>query len=887
MEKTEFSVHLGGGLYMDSKGILSDGPDPNKPVYEKPGGGLPVDPGAVAKAFQGIAKALPDKDDPKSREKFDKIFDGIGMAANDKENLINLLQSAGAVASVIGSVVPVVGAILAVLTALLGLFKQGPSALEVMITRRFDELERKIKALETQIQVRDLRNQRNAISAALDAFANFIVELKNSPPDESALKVRQQELREELSDAGDALRNLLDTSTWLSTFDIKEHSSVWFWLQHRLYTFPVSAAPQRAVCPAQNANVFDHRLMVPLAIFGVTGFLTALRSLTPEFRSTREKREDLMSFANALEVLAENMRKEGLARTVYTAADFEDGAAGGIPWGLSPEEVIDFSLLGQPPRLAQGNIRWPVGALDLRAHDNAYFTPGFNASSIQHPGPQNARQGLLNLRWIPPARLEGYDVPVQQLGWEPANQDPPTQRRYRITNPDECARAANAQAEKDYVDLLYSSGYFNLIHLITTLRNEATDPDLSQTVRTEAWLRRKSGPTTSVTVESKSILFTGVISSPAERQSQEYKATIWFSTQPPGRDRKLNYRVWLRTLDVKTGTMDQAYDRYKNFHQLEYINDPDHPAFKKLISATGTPLAEIKIGEGNSIPEKREAENPVELEANTFDLWIPVKPVAGHAVSHISDFNKVSMRAFGWEQGNGNGGKLPVLSHPGDKPHGPASSSVADLATVGFDFNLHDYIGWQESNDFANGQQRLPEKKKVAFDCSLTWVADRLTVTLKNNRPEDRNYLVYVVVEETLGSGIVLHTIQPVPVTGQLTYVPQKFFDQEAEAYAKVDAIFTEFERRFSKSKAIERPGGGEPGPFWRNIEFEQLARDPVLRHLKVNALSGEREQTRLISAVREDPAAVRILEEIMHEANVREQRTGTSVSEQTDLTPA
>lgn len=134
----------------------------------------------MAAAFQGLAKALPNEDDPKSREKFDKIFDDIGMTDENKNNLIDLLQAAGAVASVIGSIVPVVGAALAVLTLLLGFLKEGPSALELMVTRRFDDLERKVKALEVQIQQRFLLAQRNTISAAVAALKNYIVEITNT-----------------------------------------------------------------------------------------------------------------------------------------------------------------------------------------------------------------------------------------------------------------------------------------------------------------------------------------------------------------------------------------------------------------------------------------------------------------------------------------------------------------------------------------------------------------------------------------------------------------------------------------------------------------------------------------------------------------------------------
>jgi hypothetical protein len=465
----EFSVDLGGGLYMDSSGVLSHGPVPGKPVYGTPGGGLPVNFDTLAKTFSGLAKALPNSDDSKSRDKFDDVFDGIGMSPSDEENLISALQAISAVASVIGSVVPVIGAAFAVLTLLLGLFKDGPSPLEVLINRRFDDLAREIKSLETQITQRDLRGQRSLISAAIAAFANYVYELKNTPPDASVLLLRQQDMRAQANSASIAVRNLLDASTWLASFSPNEYNKVWQFLQNRLYTFPRLGAPARALMPAPGANVFDHSLMVPLSTFAVSSYLTVLRGLTPEFRSTREHREDLWDFAAALEVLAQNMRGEGLSRTVYTTADFLDGAGGGIPWGLDPEEVIDLSGIGIPPFLKADSTRFSVGAMDLRVYNDAYFTPGFSAGPIQQSGDRYAKQGLLNVRWIPPAKLESYQEPIAMFGPEP-------RKRYRITNPEECAAAANVQAELDYANLLYSSGYLNIIHLIAVLRNEATDP---------------------------------------------------------------------------------------------------------------------------------------------------------------------------------------------------------------------------------------------------------------------------------------------------------------------------------------------------------------------------------------------------------------------------
>ena len=56
---------------------------------------------------------------------------------------------------------------------------------------------------------------------------------------------------------------------------------------------------------------------------------------------------------------------------------------------------------------------------------------------------------------------------------------------------------------------------------------------------------------------------------------------------------------------------------------------------------------------------------------------------------------------------------------------------------------------------------------------------DQLSIVLKA-RPEDRNYVLYLVVEECLArSGKYLRPPIQIRFNGQLTYVPQSFFDAE------------------------------------------------------------------------------------------------------------
>ena len=873
----EFSVHLGGGLYMDSNGMLSHGPVPGKPMYGTPGGGLPVSLDTLAKTFSGLAKALPSDDkDPdykQSRKKFDDVMDGIGMAAADKENLINALQAIGAVASVIGSVVPIVGAALAVLTLLLGLFKDGPSPLEVLINRRFDDLARQIKALETQITQRDLRGQRSVISAALATFANYVYELKNTPPDAAVLVLRQQDMRTQVNAAGVAARNLLDASTWLASFAANEYSAVWPFLQNRLHTFPRAGAPMRALMPPPGANVFDHALMVPLSTFAVTAYLTVLRGMAPEFRSTREHREDLWEFAAALEVLAENMRAEGLARTLYTTADFQHGAAGGIPWGIGPEEVIDLSALGIPPFLKAGSTRFSVGAMDLRVYNDAYFTPGFSAGSIQLPGDQYAKQGLLNVRWIPPAKLESYQEQVSSLGWEPANQPAPTRIRYRITNPEECAAAANAEAELNYGDLLYTSGYLNLIHLVAVLRNEATDPSTSQTVRAEPWLQRKPGTAVPVTVESAPILMTGVIFSPAQQEPQSYKATVFLTTQPLGRDRKLHYKVWLRTLSASFSAGGPRWNEqdYGIFHQTDYVNDSARPGCKTLVTSTGLPLDQILISEGVSVADPRNASGTAALQAVTHDWWVPVKPLGGAIVDRIGAKDLVALRALGWESA-----AAPAPAAPPSVPAGPQPAPSPGLHLLHDDLSLHDQVslvdllGWVDAVEPATGQHRKAAQNLIHLDYSLHWQADQMTVTLRNHAAE-RNYVVYVVVEETLGSGQVLHTAQRIPVMGQITYVPQAFFDQEAAAIARLNKTLRDFADHYAISVGAVpgRPRPGDPVSGLTGLSYEQIAADPVLHAFALSDFTSLESLERFAAQAAHHPPAATILQRSLKDARI------------------
>ncbi len=99
------------------------------------------------------------------------------------------------------------------------------------------------------------------------------------------------------------------------------------------------------------------------------------------------------------------MRAEVLARTIYKREHFA------WPWLVPHYEVVHSGGVfpgSGTPTIASTCNRWPVGAIDLRYHDNIYFTD-FLGQLLSNEvrgflGP--TKLGVMDLRWIPPAILE-------------------------------------------------------------------------------------------------------------------------------------------------------------------------------------------------------------------------------------------------------------------------------------------------------------------------------------------------------------------------------------------------------------------------------------------------------------------------------------------------
>lgn len=788
MSIVPYVIHIGGSLYLDSNGNVIQGTPPNRPAYKAPFE-LPVDPKKVSDALKEVKDVLKDMNKNKNKYHEDtvKIFNTLSVPLD----LLDVLHVVGKIAGYVS----VAGSVLSVavdLAKIFGFLKEGPSALELLVQKRFDELQE--AAYSNQETTREILWQGFFDSRD---FANtvkeYVDQLNHSNPSIAQLENDRIILHNSHSVHRSNISLLLNPRTWFSMFNQNEHTFVWGNLPGILYTMPggPSSAPLQVTMPKQNENYFDHRIMVPMVSKVVGDYLYGIRGISPEYRTTSEFQENIKSLAKQVSVLAQSMRQFVLARTIYSPYHFSSIV-------LTEDEVTYDSydwLHGIfKVRVSPYCRLWPVGALDLRYHNNDFFG-NFHVTLGRHISTEEtilsgykSTEGLMNGQWIPPAILE--ELP-------PTPGITSSSRLFIIKNPEECAEAANAQSKSDYAKLLAVSGYFELLHLETLLRHESTEPDQSQTVHCKKpGLWRNPLQSRNVTVESANIIGTGIIKSSAVREPQEFFATASIRTQSIKRARPVQYKIKLRTLN-------SLELEYTQFQWAQYVPDSDEPDFKKLeLIHTYADLDDITLlSEWTSSPRDKSIrlQGTAELTAKTFDWWIPVE---SKPISPIKDI-KISK-------------KLLI----------PSSILPLDIDVI----PTH-VLGKPGDQDW-EGQKRDLKKQKVKIDYTLEWTNDRLTVNIINN-PEYRNFVVFVVIEELLiGSGQVLHTAVPIPINGLLTYVPQKFFEEEVKALVKAIQIIYKNSRRYYVEKRIPSPP--EPIEKWLRLDDRAINFDIINRFVQL-----------------------------------------------------
>ncbi|MHA4809499.1 hypothetical protein ACX0G9_15405 [Flavitalea flava] len=800
MTNPAFALHLGNGVYLDSDGNITHGPAPVSIIYEAPFK-LPIDPKKAADSLKAVADTL--KGVNKSEKVIKDINEIYGLliqagATIDLDALLGLLSTIGKIA---GTIAPIlfVASFAIDLARVFKLFGgDEPTKFERLVEKRFNDVDAEFQAIALTLQGQTMIQGRVAIAEMVGDAHDYVNRLNNTNPSPSDLNFLSLQLNASVIENRTKLATLLDVQSWMTLFDPSRHSQIWALMQHQLFLLPggPSTPPVQARLPQTGTLEFDHRLMVPLASYAAEAFLAGIQALAPEYRSTGIYRDSLHDFANAIGNLAENMRSEVLARTIYTAADFNVL--------LYPAEVIttDDFFNPQPIVLSPTCSRFPVGALDLRYHDNLFFasflTDLFKAEF--YGWQRTTRKATMDFRWIPPAKLTISHGPDSKFDG------------YRITNPDECAAAANAQSESDYADLLAVSGYPQLLQLMTLLRHETTDPDISQTVQIfTPVLNRHPLEKQSVTIESEPVPLTGKITSPAIREPQKCLASVEIWTQPLNRVLPIEYKIRLRTLKSFWGTpsrwREPLYSSVQFLHYEPVLNDRD---FMELhfderdgaLDFTVDPLLE-----GHSKPEGYpHQEFTIQLKAHTFDWYIPIKPPFSLTVP--VEKTEATLRGLGHTTTTADNNE-PKLAFDKQVVPGAHFGNVSDVLFE----NSFPRLSFLDGSQDWEGEHRELKEEDVTITYKLDWKADRMLLQIEAD-PKDRNFIVYVVIEEQLqgGEGHILHTAMPIPINGQLTYVPQSFFDEERAAIEKAAKAAAEFNRKYSHSTVV---GPSDPIVGW------------------------------------------------------------------------
>lgn len=768
---TAYVVKLAPGVFIDSAGEVHTEAPAAAAVYEPPFQ-LPVDPAKVRDALKEVKDAI--KDLPKNPSLLLTLH-VWGLPPERKKALLELLKMVSEVADTLSKVA--IGVAIGVqVLKLFGFLKDGPSALEVLVQERLKQLSAEVRAIGdivTQHRLSDARLALDSLSSSIKAFAGQAPQLTHETY-LAQYNLTAGALNGFIVD----VKKPLQEATWMTLVDPNE-LQIWGSMSDTLHTLPAGTldGKRRSSPPGPGDKFFDHRLMVPMALLTAQRYLVAVKTLSPEYRSTGDYRGEIRSIGKHLERMADMLRTFAIARTVHEPRHFQHVYA---------TEVEAAPLGLGTPVIAASCTRWTVGALDVLAHNKTFFSPHLTKlqSEIMVGDPTETRFAGLDFAWKPPAIL----VDDNEYG-------------YLITNPQECADAANAQAETAYAALLAASGYAELLRLSALFKHEASEPLQSQTVEhAEPLMMLQRMGEGAVEVQSNFLLGLTPVKANGRHETRTCSASLRIRTQPIQRAVPVRYRIVVRTL--------KEFAPYTDYCRTSYKTERDADGVLQL----QTDFSDIEVGIAPLVNnwtmsprERLVKEVPVHLMADTCNWFVPVSDAflaTGGQVPSLQELHAYGMARHIKAQAPA---KPPRFGRP--LPKGPDSNQpITEYPWVR---DPLPGLSWHPVVVDDDRSARHIQRQEVRLQCVLDWHEDDLTISLQSE-PEARSLVAHVVVEEQLtGSGQVLHTAIAVPLDGLVTYVPHSFFEQESQAIAKAG-------KAFADNLAVLLPDFGDiqpPGP--------------------------------------------------------------------------
>jgi len=798
-----FEIDLGHGWFIDSSGRLHRSPTSFAPIY-KTSSILPFtakDLENLSTVLKAVGRAMPDKNDPKSVE----AFKNFGFS----KETINFLASVGAVAGTVNQVVGIVAALVVVAMMVVN-FTQEETGANKELQNVKAELESFSKSIADMMKLDFVVQVEDVIPHALDAIQTFTIKFRDYKPKPEELKAELDKLHLLADKVESMASQTTNVAKWVHPYSDSEYPPWQPWLQN-LFLYPEGAeAPVLAPTLTQGLLRFDHRLAVPFALYSLAAYLVLIKTIAPEYRTTGQFSPTLKRLAGQTSKLAAAIREFNLARTIYRPEDFfvlldppkffgppgvyspgveaTWGSFGPLPWANT--RLLNFS--GGDPGLDPYTyvVYWgyTVGGVDLAAYTNGFLRRPAVTTEEWH----SARLGK--------SAIKRGDV---ELLWWPGMQ-PDSKRRVRVAkhsaldtffetrDPEESAAEANDASQRDYTQLLISSGYLQLVHQAACLRHLYAEPDSSETVaHVKASYSHQFKAHETIVVTTGPIPLTKVpITSSARRDKQGFRVRNLVTTQPVGRDNgwKVAYRVVLRSIDS---------DDYASVYHTRYVNEVPNsalhvdekeadPTFKTLVVDVNKALIKdefvlaqrLENDDRGSPATLVSAQGTKKLKVTTFDWYVPVRWLDFTVRPEGTERVARAVAATGWTEESA----VPI----------PATVR-SRVISLGEEILSHsDEMGmfgaeWRTARSEVLGERRNLREETCTVNWSIRWEAERLVVVIEG-RPEDRNCVLFLVVEERLKrSEQFLHTVFPVPLNTQITSVPIEFFEEEKAAWKQFE----------------------------------------------------------------------------------------------------
>lgn len=717
-----YEIQLAPGWFMDNNGEVRPYPTAGVPLF-KLENAIPFNLKETSEILSAFARLNPDS----NTEHLHSDFTEFTLSDETAKFLISFGFVNGIAAAATG-----VYAGIMIAGHVSGLIKEGTEELEKKLYAIRDELKAFIKSESLLQFIQRISDINSQIGILFNNIESYTHEYSSTHPNTSILRSRLETISHSEDAALVLARKAIDPATYLRPIDLSEYAwsvngpLVW------CTTEPLYPEPVRI---SQGQLFFDHRFAVPIAMYAVQAYLQVIKMKFPEYRTTGRLSGHLRDLANKSIELSNAVRYKSMAYYNYEYTDFYSK-----PFSGRPERPSMFYSPGMDAPRYLSSYEFNVGAIDLVSYSDAYLrsqpvseTEYQDAIHLRAP----IRRGELRMLWDPIMPGEEYDNPAR----------------------DKMAAAIEATriGEQAYDRLLVISGYYQLENQIRLLRLLSAEPDKSETLDGQSSFYRQFADAKKVLVQSRKpfnldpFTMTGWLS----RQSVNVRTRV--TTQPVDRTEPVSYKIYLRSLSIKTIASIGQDPLYSSVYNTEYVEDENNPGFVRLqVHMNRTQIKDELLLVSSTSPDKTmDIKGSWHAKLDTYDFYVEEEEESSMLIDPA-----IETRLFHRQISQ-------LTQNPGSsiyKPWKPASSN-----------------GQKMDPDLA-GERRWIKEEAVTIDWRIHWEGSKLMVTMDSDAT-NRSCMIFVVIEELLPSEQSLHTFFPIPLHTQKTLVPERFFIAEKEMY--------------------------------------------------------------------------------------------------------